>query len=83
MFDAGFHVLHQPVVGGVADLVDRVGRDLLLGVKRLVFAEFVRDPRQPFVELLDGARVQRRKRSDDTRLTLRNDQFGPGHDEQR
>ena len=41
---AGFHVLHQPVVGGVADLVDRVGRDLLLRMQRLVFAEFVLDP---------------------------------------
>ena len=43
VLDAGLHVLHQPVVGGVADLVDRVGRDLLLRVQRLVFAELVLD----------------------------------------
>ena len=80
---AGLHVLHQPVIGDVADLVDRIGRDFLLRMQRLVFAEFVFDTRQPFVELLDRARVQRRKRSNDAGLTLRNDQFGPGHDEQR
>ena len=50
---------------------------------RLVLAEFVSDPRHPFVQHLDGARVQRRKRSDDAGLALRDDQFGPGHDEQR
>ena len=80
---AGLHVLHQPVVGGVADLVDRVGRDLLLRVQRLVFAEFVLDPVQPFAELLDRARVQRRERADDAGLALGDHELGPGDDEQR
>jgi hypothetical protein len=56
---AGFHVLHQPVVGGVADLVDGVGRDLLLWVQRLVLAELVLDSAQPLAEFFDGAGVQR------------------------
>jgi len=45
----------------MADLVDRVGRDLLVRVQRLVFAEFVLDPRQPFVELLGRACAERGK----------------------
>ncbi len=80
---AGFHVLHQPVVGGVADLVDRVGRDLLLRMQRLVLAELVLDAGQPFVELFDGAGVQRRERADDAGLALGDHEFGSGHDEQR
>ncbi len=83
VLDAGFHVLHQPVVGSVADLVDRVGRDLLLRMQRLVLAELVLDPGQPFVELLDRAGVQRRERADDAGLALGDHELGSGHDEQR
>jgi len=46
-------------------------------------AELVLDSIKPFVELVDRARVQRRKRSDDAGLALGNDQLRPGHDEQR
>jgi hypothetical protein len=80
---AGFHVLHQPVVGDVTDLVDRVGRDFLFRMLRLVFTEFVFDARQPFAESFDRARVQRRKRADDAGLALGDHQFRAGHDEQR
>ncbi len=80
---AGFHVLHQAIVGGVADLVDCVGRDLLVRVQRLVFAEFVLDLRQPFAELLDRPRVQRRERTDDAGLALRDDKFGARHNKER
>jgi hypothetical protein len=79
---AGFHVLHQPVVGGVADLVDGVGCDLLVRMQRLVLAEFVLDAGQPFIELFDRARVQRRERADDASLALGDHQFGSGYDEQ-
>ena len=83
MLHAGLHVLHQPVVGGVADLVDGVGRDLLLRMQRLVFAEFVLDPAQPFAELFDRTGVERRERADDAGLALGDHEFGPGDDEQR
>jgi hypothetical protein len=80
---AGFHVLHQAVVGSMADLVDRVGRNLLAGILRLVFSELVLDPGQPFVELFDRTGVERGKRADDAGLALGDDEFGAGHDEER
>ena len=79
----GLHVLHQPVVGGVADLVDGVGRDLLAGIARLVFAEFVLDAAQPLVELFDRTGIERRKRADDTGLALGDHQLRAGDDEER
>ena len=79
----GLHVLHQPVVGGVADLIDRVGRDLFAGIARLVFAELIRDAAQPFVQLLDRAGVERRKRADHARLALGDHQLRSGDDEER
>ena len=80
---AGLHVLHQPVVGGVADLVDRVRRDLLLRMQRLELAEFVLDSAQPFVELFHGAGVQRGERTDDAGLALGDHEFRSGDNEQR
>ena len=80
---AGLHVLHQPVVGSVADLVDRIRRDFLLRMQRLVFAEFVVDPRQPLAEFFDGTGVERGERTDDAGLALGDHEFGPRHDEQR
>jgi hypothetical protein len=44
---------------------------------RLVFAEFVLDLRQPFVELLGRPGVQRRKRADDAGLALGDHEIGP------
>ncbi|MEY9154089.1 hypothetical protein ABIG04_002399 [Bradyrhizobium japonicum] len=79
----GFHVLHQPVVGGVADLVDRIGRDLLAGIARFVFAELVPDAAQPLVELVHRTGVERRKRADDTGLALGDHQLRAGNDEER
>ncbi len=80
---AGLHVLHQPVIGDVTDLVDRVRRDLLLRIKCLVFAELVFDPRQPLIELFDRTRVERGERADDAGLALGDDKLRPRHDEQR
>jgi hypothetical protein len=80
---AGLHVLHQPVIRHVADLVDRIGRDFFLRMPRLVFAEFIFDAAQPIVEHFHRAHVQRRKRADDAGLALGDDEFRPGHDEQR
>jgi hypothetical protein len=80
---ADFHVLHQPVIGDVTDLVDGVGRDFLFRMPRRVFAEFVFDARQPLAEFFHRARIQRRKRTDDTGLALGDDQFRPRDDEQR
>jgi hypothetical protein len=66
-----------------ADLVDRVGGDLLLRIERLVFAELVFDPRQPLIELFDRTRVERRERADDAGLALGDNKLRPQHDEQR
>jgi hypothetical protein len=44
---------------------------------RLIFAELVFDPRQPFVELPDRPGVQRRKRADDAGLALAITRSGP------
>ena len=50
MLHAGLHVLHQPAVGGVTDLVHGIGRDLAARMARFVLAELVIDPGQPLVE---------------------------------
>ncbi|MEY9124944.1 hypothetical protein ABIA09_004506 [Bradyrhizobium yuanmingense] len=81
--DAGLHVFHQPVVRGMADLVDGVGRDLLAGIARFVLAQLILDPAQPFAELLDRTGVERGKGADDARLALGDHQFRAGDDEQR
>ena len=76
-------VLLQPGVGLVHDLVDGEGGGGPLGMRAVVRGERLGDLVQPFVELRDRPRVQRRKRADDARLALRDHQRGMRDDEQR
>jgi hypothetical protein len=65
------------------DLVDRERRRRPVGMRLVVRGKLFLDPRQPFVEQRRRPRVQRRKRSDDARLALRDHEIGHGNDEQR
>ena len=76
-------ILLEPVVRSMHDLIDRERRRRPLGMRLVVGGEFFLDPHQPFVEQRRRARVQRRKRSDDAGLALRDHQIGHGNDEQR
>ena len=80
---AHFEVVLQAGVGLVHDLVDRIGRGRPLGVCRVMGGEALGDLGQPFVELRLGAGVQRRKRSDDAGLALREHQGRVRNDEER
>ena len=82
MLGADLHVVHQPVVGGVADLVDGEGRRLLAGLL-LECGELGLDLHDPFGELFGRPRIERRERADDARLALGDDEFGPRNDEER
>ena len=77
------HVLIEAVVGLVDDLVDRERRGGPIGVGAVVLGQFLGEAVEPFVELTDRARVERRKRADDPRLALGDDQLDPRDDEQR
>ena len=76
-------ILIEPVVRPMHDLVHRERRRQPVGMRLVVRGEFFLDPHQPLVEQRRRTRVQRRKRSDDTRLALRDHQIGHGNDEQR
>jgi hypothetical protein len=76
------HVVADAIVRGMDDLVDRERRGLLAGLL-LMIVEFVFDALDPFVEHLGGARVQRRERTHDASLALRDDQIGARDDEER
>lgn len=52
------------------DLVHRERRRQPVGMRLVVGGEFFLDPRQPLVEQSRRTRIQRRKRSDDSRLAL-------------
>ncbi len=73
--DTDFHVVPQPVVAVMTDLVDGVWCDRNTRVRFLVRLEFFGDPREPLVEHRFRACVERRKRADDACLALRNDQL--------
>ncbi len=76
-------ILVEPVVRAVHDLVDGERRRRPLRMRLVMGREFFLDPHQPLVEQRCGARVQRRKRSDDARLALCDHQVWNGNDEQR
>ena len=77
------HVVLEPVVRLVHDLVDRERRRRLVGVVAVPGRERLGDLGQPFVELRRRARVERRHRADDARRALRDDELGVADDEQR
>jgi hypothetical protein len=76
-------ILFEPVVRSMHDLIHRERRRQPVGMRLVMRGELLLDPHQPLVEQRRRTRVQRRKRSDDTRLALRNYQIGHGNDEQR
>ena len=80
---AGRHVLLQPGVGAVDDLVDRERRGGRVGMVAVPGGELLGDAVQPFVEQRLRPRVQRREEADDPRLALGDDQVRVGDDEER
>ncbi|MGY3224010.1 hypothetical protein ACVIM5_004617 [Bradyrhizobium sp. USDA 4512] len=77
------HVVIEPVVRLVHDLVHRERRRRPLRMRLVIGGELFLDPVQPFVEQLRRPRVQRRKRADHAGLALRDNEVGHGDDEQR
>ena len=81
VFDATTHVMLEPIVARVHDLIDRERRNLGVRVRARVGREFFADLRQPVVELRGRPRIERGKRSDDSGLALRRHQSRGRHDE--
>ena len=77
------HVVLEPVVGGMHDLVDGKRRHAPLGMRLLVGVELRLDLDDPLLQQLLRPRIERRERTDDTGLALRNHQVRHRHDEQR
>ena len=77
------HVLLEPGVGLVDDLVDRERRGGAIGMGAVMRGERFGDLVQPFVELRNGPRVEGGKRADDARLALGDDERRMRDDEQR
>ena len=69
-FRADLHVVLEPVVRAVDDLVDRERRRGPLGMVAVPGGERLGDLVQPFVEQLGGPRVQRREAADDPRWCI-------------
>ena len=69
------HVVLEPVVALVHDLVDRERRGRPVGMRLVVGRERLGDLGQPVVELRGRPRVERRHRADDAGLALRDDEL--------
>ena len=82
-FDRQRHVLFEPRVRLVDDLVDRERRGGAVGMGAVMGGQRFGDLVQPFVELGDRPRVERGKRADDPGLALRDHQRRMRDDEQR
>ena len=80
---ANREILFEPVVRSMHDLIDCERRRRPVGMRLIVHGKLFPDPRQPLAEQRRRTRIQRRKRSDDTRLALRDHQIRHGDDEQR
>ena len=71
------HVVLQPLVGRVDDLIDGERRGIRVG------CQLALDAGQPFVEQFLGPGIERREGTNDAALALGNDQIGVGNDEHR
>ena len=69
------HVVLEPVVALVHDLVDRERRRRPLGMRAVVCGQRLGDLGEPVVELLGRPRVQRRHRADDAGRALLDDEL--------
>ena len=70
------HVVLEPVVALVHDLVDGKRRGRCLGMRAVVRGQRLGDLGEPVVEQLGRTRVERRHRADDAGLALRDHQRG-------
>jgi len=77
------HILFEPGVRLVHDLIDGEGRGGLIGIGPVMRRERLGDLVQPLVELRNGPRVQRGKGADDPGLALRDHQRRVRDDEER
>ena len=83
VLDADLHVRMQAVVGGMANLVHRIGCNRQMRVLGSILTELVLDARQPLAKHGDRPRIERRERADNAGLALGDDKFRPGHEKQR
>lgn len=83
VLDAHAHVVLEPHVRLVDDLVHRDRADHRLRMPFAMRGQLVLDLREPAVEQFGRARVERRERADDARLALREHQLGVTDDEHR
>ena len=77
------HVVIQPVIALVHDLVDGTRRGRPLRLSLVVVCQRLRDLGQPFVKLGCGSGVERRHRADHAGLALRDHERRIAHDEHR
>ena len=83
VLDAGGELLVEQRVGLVDDQVDGVGSGRPVRMAPVVVGQRIADTRQPLVQHIDRAGIERRQRSDHAGDALGYDQFGAGHDEHR
>ena len=83
VFDAHRHVLLQPVIAFVDDLVDGKGRGRRLGVGAVVGGQGFSDLGQPTVELRCRARIERGHGAHHPGFALGDDELRRADDEQR
>ncbi len=76
------HIVHQPVVGCMADLVDSERSYFLVRVGSLIFGKLGFNPDNPLLKHRLGAGVQRWKRPDNPGFALCNDKLRAGHNKQ-
>ena len=83
VFGTDLHVVLQPVVGLVHDLVDGKRGRRCLGMRLVVRGQRLGDFGQPVVQLRGRAGIERGHRADDAGLALGNHQLRVADDEQR
>ena len=81
--EADAHIGVEPCIGGMADLIDRIGANERARVPRSVVGERFIDLCEPIGEAGRWARVQSGESSHDSRLALREHQVGITRDQHR